>query len=254
MKRLSVSILVGSLVTASFAIVPNNGPDSTYSFVGQIGGASGVAFMSRSVITAKHVGGTSFVMGGTTYNAFERIDHPTLDVAILNFSSDLPGWHNLGNSSPIGSTLTMVGFGNTGVLNGAGNGYDNTFGAGVRRAGNNTLAFKQFVPDYGPSLLAWLTGDGDAAYAIGDSGGGTFINGELVGVNSFIFNESGDPPTLPNYGFASQNGGVPYFGSGAIDLTDPTMRAWVTANAVPEPTTMALLAMGIAAAARRKRK
>ncbi len=232
------------------AIVPNAGPDATFGFIGQVGGSSAVAIGARSVITAKHVGGTAFTLGGTTFTATSRIDSPTFDLAVLNFGVNLPGFYSIGSASPIGSTLTMVGFGGTGVLNGAGNGYTITGGGGTRRKGTNTLDFKEFVPDFGPSLLSWLVGNGDAALVAGDSGGGFFIGTELVAVNSFIFSTS---TTLPNYGFASQNGGTPYFGSGGIDLTDPGVRAWVD-SAVPEPASMAVLALGLAALARRKRK
>lgn len=241
--------LIGVSVPA-IAIAPDGGANTTFTFVGKIGGASGVAIGARSVITAKHVGGMTFDVGGSVFTAVSRVNHPTWDLSVLTFGTDLPGFYSLGSSSPLGSAVTMVGYGQTGVLNTAGNGYTITGGGGVRRAGGNTIHGKQFVTDFGPSLLSFLVGNGDAVLVAGDSGGGFFMGNQLVGVNSFIFTTN---ETLPSYGFASQNGGTPYFGSGAIDLTDPGVRAWVN-SAVPEPGTMVALAVGLAALARRRRR
>lgn len=246
---LLISLFAASALRA-VAIVPDNGPDSDFTFVGQVGGASGVAIGVRSVITAKHVGGMSFTVGGSTFNAVSRINHATYDLSVLNFDTDLPGFYSIADTSSIGSTLTMVGFGQTGVENATGTGYAITGGAGTRRKGDNALHGKQFVTDFGPSLLSFLEFSGEAAVANGDSGGGFFMGGELVGVNSFIFTTN---ENLPAYGFASVNGGTPYFGSGAIDLTDPGVRAWVN-QAVPEPATMLAFGVGLAALARRRRR
>ncbi|MCO5297639.1 MAG: PEP-CTERM sorting domain-containing protein [Fimbriimonadaceae bacterium] len=235
---------------SAFAIAPDNGATTSFEFVGQIGGASGVAIGLRSVITAKHVGGMGFSVGGNSYTAVSRINHPTLDLSILNFDTDLPGFYAIGNASPLGSTLTLVGYGQTGVLNATGDGYTITGGGGVRRMGTSSLDGKQFVNDFGPSLLSFLVENGDGVLVAGDSGGGFFIGNQLVGVNSFVFTTN---ENLPAYGFASQNGGTPYYGSGGIDLTDPGVRAWVN-SAVPEPATMLGLGLGLAALARRRRR
>lgn len=251
MNRIGVSLGFLSFCAAALAIVPDTGPDLDFGFVGQVGGTgSGTAIMQRAVLTAKHVGGTTFHLNGVTYNAVERIEHPTIDIAILNFGVDLPGWHAMGNTANPGDTITMVGYGSTGVLNGAGNGYTITGGGGTRRKGTNVFDFRQDVTNFGPSILSFLRVNGDAVVAGGDSGGGFFVNNRLVGVTAFLFSTK---PTLPSYGFASQNGDVPYFGSGAIDLTNSAINTWVQANAVPEPASMAVIGLGVAALIRRRR-
>lgn len=251
MKKLVLVGFAASLGAVSFAVVPDTGPDPLFTFVGQVGGGSATAIASRSVITAKHIGGTTFTLNGVNHFASARIDHPTFDISILNFASDLPGWHSLGNSSAIGATLTMVGYGGTGSVNAAGTGYDVVSGGGIRRASTNFLHAKGLVNNFGPSLISYLNVNGDAVLAGGDSGGGFFINNQLVGVNAFIFSQN---TSLPNYGFASLNGGTAYFGSGAINLTEQSIQTWVRANIVPEPASMAALGLGFVALLRRRRK
>lgn len=252
MNKLGLSLGILSFCAAALAVVPDNGPDLDFAFVGMVGGGgSGTAIMQRAVLTAKHVGGMSYHLNGVTYNAVQRIDHPTVDISILNFGVDLPGWHTLGNTANPGDTITMVGYGSTGVLNGAGNGYDITGGGGTRRKGTNLFDFRANVANFGPSIISFLVDNGDAALAGGDSGGAFFVNNTIVGVNSFIFNQRSG--VLPNYGFASQNGGTAYFGSGAIDLTVPDINTWVRNNAVPEPASVAVIGLGLAALLRPRR-
>jgi hypothetical protein len=233
MQKLAVFVVASGLLAlrpSPAAVVPDTAPDGQYPWVGIIGGASGTAISPRSVITARHVGASQFTVLGVTYYASERINHPTMDLALLNFDADLPGWHTLGTSAPLGSALTMVGYGDTGRVNADGDGYDVFHSAGVRRASPNTLHFEMFWPDVGPILVSWLTAAGDGALAAGDSGGSFFIGDELVGVSALAFNTTGG--ALPDYGFASQNGGDPYHASGAVNLTDPDVRAWVLENAI----------------------
>ncbi|HRF60546.1 MAG TPA: trypsin-like serine protease [Fimbriimonadaceae bacterium] len=250
-KRHVLGVAVGlSLSAGTFALMPNSTSDTVWSWVGQAGGGGATAIRSRSVITAKHVPGLTYGVQGNIYTAVQRINHPTYDIAILNFAQDLPGWYEVGTEAPIDSTLTIVGWGHTGVVNAQGNGYDHQTSLGVRRAGRNKLHFKSVLQGYGPYLGTWLVENGDAIGAGGDSGGAFFIGNRLVGVTSFVGSTNW---SLPNYGFASQNGGVPYMLTGAIDLTVPEIRTWIQAHVVPEPTS-GLILTGLTAMVLRRRK
>ncbi|MCG3128444.1 MAG: hypothetical protein CHACPFDD_03332 [Phycisphaerae bacterium] len=233
MRRLAVLIVLGAATGAvSLAVVPDTGSDTRFPWVGQVGGATGTAIAARTVITARHNGTSTYGWGEEIYYATHRIEHPTADIALLIFDTDLPGWHALGADAPIDSPISMVGWGHWGTLNDAGDGYVIWWWSGGKRiAAPNALHEKWNVPGVGPSLISWLNVNGDAAAVAGDSGGAFFIDDKLVGVLAFAFNNSGG--RLPDYGFASQNGGVPYHGSGAIDLTDPEIRQWVLENSVP---------------------
>lgn len=246
-------MLAASMSSLACAVVPNTGADTDYLWVGPTGGGSGTAIARRSVITARHVGGSTYESQGKIYTASSRIDHPAYDITILNFSEDLPGWHELGTSAPVGTPIEMVGFGRTGVLNSTGTGYDIQWSSGgTRIAAPNNVEFEWLMPGIGPSMIAYLGGNGEGAAVAGDSGGGFFAGGKLVGVISFAMNATGG--TLPDYGFASLNNGVPYHMTGAINLTKPDVRAWVLDNIVPAPGAACVFtAMCLAGARRRGR-
>ncbi len=231
-SRLLACFVVSAAACSSPGIVPNLGEDTRFVWVGPTGGGSGTAIARRSVITAKHVGGSTYEVLGKIYTAPSRIDHPTMDLSILVFNEDLPGWHQVGWSAPVGSDVSWVGYGHWGIVNPQETGYDiYWWSGGVRLAAPNQVDLKWYFPGMGPSLISWLTVNGEAAAVAGDSGGGCFVGDKLVGVISYAFNNTGGQ--LPNYGFAVLNNGVPYHGSGAIDLTDPQVRLWLMDNIVP---------------------
>lgn len=277
--------LVFAAAPASYAIVaaPFGGVtpvDTTFTFVGQINGASAVAVGPRTVLTARHVGPGNFTLGSSTYTELNHVFAPTvanpdgsgntnIDLVLVNLTSDLPGWYNIANSVSNNSTVTMVGYGGTGVVNATNTGYTITTGAGnIRRAGNNTLDGTEFVNGEGSSLLSFLDAAPEAAVVGGDSGGGWFVGNQLVGISLFYFNLSDDGVNriYDDYGFANNNTagyniggnsgapGTAYFGSGALDLTSQSMRDFVAANAVPEPGSMIAIGTGIAALMARRRK
>jgi len=213
------------------AITPDLGLDTQHPYVGECGGGSGTAISPRSMITARHVPGLTFEIMGKMFTAVERINHPSYDIAIFNFATDLPVWCPLGASAPIGTQVTWVGYGGIGSVNQQRTGYDIRYGNYGRHAAKNFVDKKWSLFNLGPALVSMLDDNPESASVNGDSGGACLANGQLVGVISYAFNLRGGQ--LPNYGFAILNNGIPYHGSGAIDLTIPEIRHWVRANMNP---------------------
>lgn len=276
MKKGSLVGLLFVAAPAAFAIVasPVGGVtpiDTTFNWVGQCNGASCIAIGARTVITARHVGSNGTVtINGVNYQELNHATSADYDITVINLTTSLPGFYNLANSISVGSTVTMVGYGGSGVVNAANNGYDITSGPGnIRRSGTNTFDFAQDVDLEGPSLLSFLGAAPDAAVVAGDSGGGWFVGNQVVGMSLFTFNLAQDDVNTiyPDYGFANANTngyniggnsgapGTAYFGSGALDLTNAGVRSFISANMVPEPASMLIIFGGIAGlAAKRRRK
>lgn len=208
------------------------------------------------------------------------------DVAVLLFDNPLPsyittyGTYNngaLGSETSLGQNVDMVGYGTFG--NGAG---PTSFDFG-RRAGNNVVDFVDNDPtsfSYGDLYTSFedanngfnstcgiygadspfchaSRGATEAGTAPGDSGGPLFINGLLAGVTSFGSYYCADAACHP---YMSADTTRPTNAYGAINGFAP-----VSANAgfiayalaTPEPTTVALMGvgvLGVAAAARRRRQ
>lgn len=230
MRWISITLCLAAACGTADAIAPDLAPDFQFTYVGECGGGSGTAIARRAMITARHVPGLTFGINGEIFTAVQRINHPDYDLAIFLFDRDLPGWYALGTSAPIGSEVVWVGYGGVGYPNFQWHGYDIRYGNYGRHAATNIVHLKWGVFGW-PAIVSMLDDNPDAAAVNGDSGGGVFANGRLVGVISYSFNLKGG--ALPNYGFAVLNGGNPYHGSGAIDLTIPEIRAWVLAHIRP---------------------
>jgi hypothetical protein len=183
------------------------------------------------------------------------VKHKAVDLRVVQLADTLPGWYQVAKSVSTKSAVTMVGFGQTGVVNAPANGYAIIGDADVRRAGQNIISTKT-TTDRGPSLIAMLDTAGEAALATGDSGGGWFVKGKLVGISAFSYTKDAKKAS---YGFAKKA----YFGSGAIDLTNSTVQAWLRGlsgrglsafdrtpidvghtQAVPEPASIVGLSVG----------
>lgn len=267
-KRFAFVAFAVACSSVSLGIFPNvAAPD--YTFVGMIGNnnfsmnGSGTAITPFNVITAKHVGGMFYNLPGFgSFQAVQRIDHPTADISILRFNTALPGFYAPMFADQIGQNVTMVGFGNTGNLRGDGTGYNDAGQAGIRRKGNQRVSARQTVNLGGSitnsvSLLYDLDGNGmdtfqdggpiagEAGLNFGDSGGGTFreigASKFIIGVNSFIFDNNSNNNA---YDFGD--------GGGFVDLNNYSQ--WVIQNTVPEPATLAAMAAGLGLLLRRRRK
>lgn len=273
MRRSFLALSLSMSFGSAWAVMPNVlAPE--FSYVGRMVNdngstqGSGVAISSRFLLTAKHVGSTRigfFNAGqsGTVYTAVERIDHPTADLSILRFDTDLPGYYGMYFGDNLGATVTFVGYGGTASERADGTGYNDPTAVGTRRKGNNVLDHREsmnFGGAYGvtDSMALWSdfdgptgTGtlgegriDGEAQLAGGDSGGGTFrfFNSVpyLIGINSFVWSSS-DDNDYTDYGD----------GSGVVDIN--AYREWIEVNAVPEPGTVLVIASGLGWLATRRR-
>jgi len=248
----------GALTSAfSLAIIPDFGEDLDFTGVGRVGNASGVAVASNWVITARHVGGVTVNFGSGNIDAIQRFDHPLADISLLKFAGNpFSTFYEMDFfGSHLGQTATLVGFGETGTYGTTG--INITGGGGTRRKANNALDDLQNV-SFGPGSLSrsymydlddpnggvWTLGGAavgnEGGLWGGDSGGGMFINGKLVAVNSFIFDAFG--------------GGSSDWGDGGGGVHLGSYTEWInTTMAVPEPGTMVALSLGALALLKRKR-
>lgn len=272
------SVAAHAIVATSSKTVPL-GADLAWSYVGKMSGCSAVAIGAHTILTAGHVTAGNFLLGNQTYHMTSTemappVNKKPVDLRIVTVSDTLPGWYQVAKSVSTKSTVTMVGYGATGVVNAAGTGYTVNGGNGTRRAAKNTIDSKATY-DPGPSLISMLNSAGDSVLAGGDSGGGWFVNGQLVGISAFTISTN---TNKADYGFDSKG----YFGSGAIDLTNSTLQSWLSPThltsgrdprsalgtdlgfggtgggigsprAVPEPAPLTALGLGFGLLLRRKR-
>jgi len=268
MRKLFSALVIVSLAVPALAIMPNNGPDTTFQYAGFFshagGGASAVAIGPNTILTAAHVAaGDTFTLAGLGsfgVNAGSRIANENADLAMYTTTDTLPGWYNIDFTAlPTGASavnLVMVGVGMTGGVRPDGLGYETPVdGGAIRRAAvahsdmfvaDSQAAFGYDRPS--AAIISFLISNGDGAVASGDSGGGLFrqVNGEwmLVGIGSYILNT----PGVPQYTFAQGNNVFTASGFTALSEYEDFL------NPVPEPATMTVLGLGLAAVAARRRR
>lgn len=277
LKRVLILPLIALVVTSAFAVAPDTGADTTFTFVGRFGGATAVAIGQHHILAANHAGSAGSISfgsdgGGTSYlvdqgSAF-RIG--TTDLVVYRTIDALPTWaplvdapltfqYSLADASGGGITLSntggtpvplvMVGYGSTGVLNGAGTGYTITGGGGTRRAANGRsdgFGNITFLGSQSAFLSSFLLQNGDGILVSGDSGGGFFVfrnnQWQLAGLNAGA--TAGSELLFPSNNTLNAL-------SIATDIF--TYRSQIVA-AVPEPGTMAALGLGALALMRRRKR
>jgi secreted trypsin-like serine protease len=180
------------------------------------------------------------------------------DLAIVQLASVVSGvqpYSIYRNSDGLGKTVTLVGYGESGP--GTTGGVSGSFG--TKRQGENEYdatwdgttpilnTVGQILPLFVGSPFAFDFDSGSPSdnrlgdlglgslevdIALGDSGGPSFYNGQIIGVHDFLYSVTGIPPTGR-------------FGELAGDTQIANYQAWVDAVTVPEPANFWLVGAGL---------
>lgn len=129
MRSLAVALAICSAASVAQAVIigPGDGTQNTtgtgmssgWNYVGTVNGASGVYLGNGWVLTAAHVGVSSFTLSGVTYSPnsgatrLHNGDSSNADLILFHLatSPNLP-WLTIGSSTPTnGTTIYMVGYG-----------------------------------------------------------------------------------------------------------------------------------------------
>ena len=219
--------IYGSLDTASPLPADVKFP-SVYGYAN----ASGVAVAPKAILTAKHVGVAPVTVGSRKLQPVRSVEYPDADLRIVFFDEELPFVAKRGVKTKVGDVGTIVGFGDSGVWSPDAGHHVTTVRdrRDVRRAGTVEITEKGVAPGAGPLLVGMVTRAGIASVGTGDSGGGWFVDGKLVGIITIAINtarKADGSPRLPYRGTPKLNDGKPYAGTGAVDITDPAIAAWI---------------------------
>jgi secreted trypsin-like serine protease len=180
------------------------------------------------------------------------------DLAIVQLSTVVSGvqpYSIYRNNDGVGKTVTLVGYGESGT--GSTGGVSGSFG--TKRQGENEYdatwdgvtpimnSGGQVLPFFVGSPFAFDFDSGSASdnrlgglglgslevdIALGDSGGPSFYNGQIIGVHDFLYSVTGITP----------NG---RFGELAGDTQIANYQAWVDTVTVPEPANFLLVGAGL---------
>lgn len=229
----SNAINVSGTVTASFVVdgVAESRLGASY-WVHPLWNPSNLMSVDLAVIQL------SSASTATGYSLYRNSVYQFEDVVIA-------GWGRSGTGAT-GSTLS------SGTLRVATNSYDATWG-GI----GNPFAFDFDDGDplhdsfglLNPSLADTGNGAYEGLIASGDSGGASFLGGQIVGVHSFITSGGLPYDALPSSPPNSS------FGDGAGDANVPMWAAWIDSIVpVPHPATFVLLVSAIGALAALRRR
>jgi hypothetical protein len=290
---LRITLAICLLFTASSGhagMILDGVPDSQYTnyatlfpSVGKLGIGGGTLIAPQWVMTAAHIPNNqigSFEIGGNSYGVAEIIRHPQFvlngndlgfgyDIALVRLSSPVVGINPATlytGTSELGATLSMAGYGRTGV--GSSNDPQNpgTFRAGTNVAdviasfsngssgqlgAENAVLVTDFdaPPAFNPNgnlntLGAPTATSLEYQLAGGDSGGGAFIqeNGQwyVAGIHSAVTSQQG----------WAGSGSNQSFGYGAVSLMTRVSRyeAFIgSVTGVPEPNSLLLVVTCLAA-------
>ncbi len=285
-SRLAGVIAAASAASASFAIIggPNNIPaldtaTSAFQYMGKFNGGAvpGTPISANWLVTAKHVApgvGATFTNPDGSFTVAQVVSHPTADISLVRVTGAMTNFYDYG-SAPLGSKVTLVGYGKTGSIGANPSGASNPNRERYIAHNNvDEIYYDVSLSVNGPEFAAYAydldnaaTGAGDVNFigsnaalsdeggiADQDSGSGWFY--EVGGRARLIAVSSGVGSTNTVTGFGTNS---PYeYGDVGVGAALDPYKAWIfnTTNvqAVPEPASMLALGLGAAALLRRRKK
>ncbi len=264
-------------------------PANLNSYVGSYNGGSAVLVAPNVVLTTLHLGpaaGGTFVYQGQSYTVASTttIGNTQMAVMKLSTSTSSSGIGLYTGNSEVNSQVTLVGFGGAKGSAYTGNsssqtGWNWSSPSGTASWGQNTVD-GIYTDGNGAAYLgvAFKPVAGSSIFTSGDSGGGMFINDngtwKLAGlswaVDGYYSVGSGDP-TRPTdqvasiYNVAGSNlytvdsnnqfvaaSGFQHGYASEVSASASQIQAVINAAAVPEPASLAMVALGGVALLRRR--